>query len=52
MVKQLNHLYFSKAGISEQFEGHYGPVTAINYNAVPGPVSKYHMQVLNVCKLT
>ena len=28
----------SKAGIVEQFDGHYGPVTGIDYNAVPGPV--------------
>lgn len=33
----------SKAGIAEQFEGHYGPVTAIDYNRVHGPVDFSHL---------
>lgn len=33
----------NKAGISEQFEGHHGPVTAIHYNRVPGPIDFSHL---------
>jgi len=33
----------SKIGISEQYEGHYGPVTAIDYNPVPGPIDFSHL---------
>ncbi|XP_066932539.1 dynein, cytoplasmic 1, intermediate chain 2a-like [Clytia hemisphaerica] len=30
-------------GLSEQFEGHHGPVTGINYNKVPGPIDFSHL---------
>ena len=33
----------SKAGIVEQFEGHHGPVTAVDYHAVPGPIDFSHL---------
>ncbi|XP_002156043.2 cytoplasmic dynein 1 intermediate chain 2 isoform X1 [Hydra vulgaris] len=33
----------SKAGIVEQFDGHHGPVTSIDYNAVPGPIDFSHL---------
>lgn len=33
----------SKAGIAEQYEGHHGPVTAIDYNAVPGAIDFSHL---------
>lgn len=35
--------FYSKAGISEQFEGHHGPVTGIHYNKVPGPIDFSHL---------
>jgi len=33
----------SKAGIVDQFEGHHGPVTAVDYHAVPGPIDFSHL---------
>jgi dynein intermediate chain len=31
-------VWCSKAGLNEAFEGHQGPVTGIDCNAVPGPI--------------
>uniref|UniRef100_H2V8L0 Dynein cytoplasmic 1 intermediate chain 2 n=1 Tax=Takifugu rubripes TaxID=31033 RepID=H2V8L0_TAKRU len=35
----------SKAGISEMFEGHHGPITGINCHTAPGPLDFSHLFV-------
>ncbi len=34
---------FSKSGINEGFEGHYGPVTGLSCHNVPGPIDFSHI---------
>lgn len=36
---------YSKAGISEMFEGHHGPITGINCHTTPGPLDFSHLFV-------
>jgi dynein intermediate chain len=35
-------IFFSKSGINESFEGHYGPVTGLSCHQVQGPIDFSH----------
>jgi hypothetical protein len=38
VIFRLFLLFYSKAGISEGFEGHHGPITGIDCHKVPGQI--------------
>ena len=43
ILSKLYCIIFSKSGINETFEGHYGPVTGLSCHQVQGPIDFSHI---------